>query len=142
MKERNGGPAAKAWPIRTAACDELIRRVAQLAGFDPPVDAGRVAAGVRLAPRASVRGGELCGLGSGQRRVDSGELEVSEPRRAAQPEDQHVDGDPDGEAGEADENVHGCRSGGASLPKAYQTTPCRINGRQTWVVTCWSPLIT
>lgn len=33
-----GMPAAMAWPLRTAACDELIRRVAQLAEFDPPVD--------------------------------------------------------------------------------------------------------
>lgn len=33
-----GMPAAEAWPIRTAACDELIRRVARLADFDPPVD--------------------------------------------------------------------------------------------------------
>jgi predicted RNase H-like nuclease len=33
-----GMPAAEAWPIRTAECDELIRRVAQLAEFDPPVD--------------------------------------------------------------------------------------------------------
>ena len=33
-----GMPAAEAWPIRTAACDELIRRVARLAEFDPPVD--------------------------------------------------------------------------------------------------------
>ena len=35
-----------------------------------------------------------------QRHVDRGELEISEPRREAQPEDQHVDGDPAGEAGE------------------------------------------
>jgi predicted RNase H-like nuclease len=33
-----GMPAAEAWPIRTAACDGLIRRIAQLARFDPPVD--------------------------------------------------------------------------------------------------------
>jgi predicted RNase H-like nuclease len=33
-----GMPAARAWPIRTAACDELIRRIARLARFDPPVD--------------------------------------------------------------------------------------------------------
>lgn len=33
-----GMPAAEAWPIRTAACDELIRRVAELAAFEPPVD--------------------------------------------------------------------------------------------------------
>jgi Protein of unknown function (DUF429) len=33
-----GTPAAEAWPIRTAACDELIGRVAGLAKFDPPVD--------------------------------------------------------------------------------------------------------
>lgn len=29
--------AAEAWPIRTAACDELIRRIAALVAFDPPV---------------------------------------------------------------------------------------------------------
>lgn len=33
-----GMPAAAAWPIRTAACDELIRRIARLARCDPPVD--------------------------------------------------------------------------------------------------------
>lgn len=33
-----GTPAAQAWPVRVAACDELIRRIAGLAGFDPPVD--------------------------------------------------------------------------------------------------------
>jgi predicted RNase H-like nuclease len=33
-----GMPAAKAWPIRTAACDELIRRIAGLTSSDPPVD--------------------------------------------------------------------------------------------------------
>jgi len=33
-----GVPAAKAWPIRVAACDELIRRIAQLVHFDPPMD--------------------------------------------------------------------------------------------------------
>src|SRR5581483_768135 len=33
-----GMPAAQAWPIRTAACDELIRRIARLADFDPPLD--------------------------------------------------------------------------------------------------------
>jgi len=31
-------PAAQAWPIRTAACDELIRRIAGLAQFYPPID--------------------------------------------------------------------------------------------------------
>src|ERR1039458_2790546 len=41
---------------------------------------GELRAGVRLAPRAGVRGGELCGLGSGQRHVDRGELEISKPR--------------------------------------------------------------
>ena len=30
--------AARAWPIRTAACDELIRRVLRLSAFNPPVD--------------------------------------------------------------------------------------------------------
>jgi predicted RNase H-like nuclease len=33
-----GMPAAEAWPIRTAACDELIRRIARLSKCDPPVD--------------------------------------------------------------------------------------------------------
>jgi predicted RNase H-like nuclease len=33
-----GMPAAEAWPIRIAACDELIRRVAGLANLAPPVD--------------------------------------------------------------------------------------------------------
>lgn len=33
-----GMPAARAWPIRTVACDELIRRIAALTRFDPPVD--------------------------------------------------------------------------------------------------------
>ena len=33
-----GMPAAQAWPVRTAACDELIRRVAGLAEQDPRMD--------------------------------------------------------------------------------------------------------
>ena len=33
-----GTPAARAWPIRTAACDELIRRLANLRDADPPLD--------------------------------------------------------------------------------------------------------
>jgi len=33
-----GMQAAQAWPIRTAACDELIARIAGLARLDPPVD--------------------------------------------------------------------------------------------------------
>jgi predicted RNase H-like nuclease len=33
-----GVRAAQAWPIRTAACDDLVRRLAKLAGFDPPLD--------------------------------------------------------------------------------------------------------
>jgi predicted RNase H-like nuclease len=33
-----GMKVAEAWPIRTAACDELVRRFGHLADFDPPVD--------------------------------------------------------------------------------------------------------
>ncbi len=33
-----GMKAAEAWPLRTAACDELIRRVAALSACDPPID--------------------------------------------------------------------------------------------------------
>ena len=35
-----GMPAAEAWPIRTAACDALISRVAELKDHVPPVDLG------------------------------------------------------------------------------------------------------
>jgi hypothetical protein len=30
--------AAEAWPLRTAACDELIRRIAALKAGDVPID--------------------------------------------------------------------------------------------------------
>ena len=33
-----GMPAAQAWPLRTSACDELIRRIASLVDADPPMD--------------------------------------------------------------------------------------------------------
>jgi len=48
-----GMPAAEAWPIRTAACDELIRRVARLAEFDPPVDLASHPVTKRLLEEAS-----------------------------------------------------------------------------------------
>ena len=35
---KSGMPAAQAWPIRVAACDELIRRLARLREGDPPMD--------------------------------------------------------------------------------------------------------
>lgn len=35
---KKGMPAAQAWPIRVAACDELIRRVSRLRDADPPLD--------------------------------------------------------------------------------------------------------
>jgi predicted RNase H-like nuclease len=34
---KKGMPAAQAWPIRVAACDELIRRLARLRTADPPM---------------------------------------------------------------------------------------------------------
>lgn len=37
-RAKNGTPAARAWPIRTDACDTLIRRIAALNSFDPPID--------------------------------------------------------------------------------------------------------
>jgi predicted RNase H-like nuclease len=37
-RAKRGTAAAQAWPVRVAACDELIRRIAALAAFDPPVD--------------------------------------------------------------------------------------------------------
>lgn len=37
-RARKGMPAAQAWPIRTAACDELIKRIANLRSSDPPLD--------------------------------------------------------------------------------------------------------
>ena len=33
-----GMPAAESWPLKTRACDELIRRVAALTDADPPMD--------------------------------------------------------------------------------------------------------
>lgn len=37
-RAKKGMPAAEAWPIRTAACDELIRRLAGLRNAHPPMD--------------------------------------------------------------------------------------------------------
>lgn len=37
-RAKKGMPAAQAWPIRTDACDVLIRRIAKLDCFDPPID--------------------------------------------------------------------------------------------------------
>lgn len=48
-----GMPAAEAWPIRTAACDELIRRVDGLAEFSPPVDINSHAETRRLVEESS-----------------------------------------------------------------------------------------
>jgi predicted RNase H-like nuclease len=37
-RAKKGMPAAQAWPMRTAACDTLIDRIAGLTFFDPPLD--------------------------------------------------------------------------------------------------------
>jgi predicted RNase H-like nuclease len=37
-RAKKGLPAAQAWPIKTAACDDLIRRVARFSDHDVPVN--------------------------------------------------------------------------------------------------------
>jgi predicted RNase H-like nuclease len=51
-----GVRAAEAWPLRMAACDELIRRLSRLASCDPPLDLSSHAATRRLVEEPSPKG--------------------------------------------------------------------------------------